>query len=567
MSDMTDTKVLLPIDVRRKRIFWALAAFFVLLLFLAFLLIVLLLNSVSPPGFGATPVTGGVANFRASFFGPADNLFERPTDVAISPNGEVYISDTNNARVVVQDRDGTFIREISELVLASDADQENAAYDGYATPLEGTPTAFVAPTSLAFASDGRWFAVDQALRMVMFFTADDYLISGIIVQEEVPISVNVSNAEGSEQLFITTRSGVLQADLDGTFRHTYMNWGVLTGQLDNPAAVVVSNPADIDDVVSIPTTDVAELTIIADTLNNRVQAFRDFQTNPEVAWIFGTPIFDTPGIGDELPEFEGHVGGSVSAPVDLALSPLGRLFVVDGLSSEVIVLNARTGAYEYTISGSGTRDGLLSHPSGIEFLDGDIYVVDSFNDRISVFEDAPPAPAVEEVSEPREAPNRWLILLIPIAAFLAALVRLATIRMPRYIIDLNALESMAEDKETVLFVIEHFNSLMIVSGTESLAEEILPEYFWKSAAAKEEKRNEILEAYPALHELEADALALAQRGRSYVVTSTFAVERAGKDLGVKIVRFAEFRSVAHAYMEEDSVKDGEKVEEKEELAG
>jgi len=564
MSDMTDTKVLLPIDVRRKRIFWALAAFFVLLLFLAFLLVVLLLNSVSPPGFGAAPAAG-VANFRTSFYGPADTLFERPTDVAISPDGEVYISDTNNARVVVQDRDGTFLREISELISASDADQENAAYDGYATPLEGTPTAFVAPTSLAFASDGRWFAVDQALRMVMFFTADDYFISGIIVQEEVPISVNVNNAEGSEQLFITTRSGILQADLDGTFRHTYMNWGVLTGQLDNPAAVVVSNPSDIDDIVSIPATDVAELTIVADTLNNRVQAFKDFQGDPEVAWIFGAPIFDTPGIGDELPEFEGHVGGSVSAPVDLALSPLGRLFVVDGLSSEVIVLNARTGAYEYTISSSGTRDGLLSHPSGIEFLDGDVYIVDSFNDRISVFEDAPPAPVVE-VDVPREAPNRWLILIIPIVAFLAVLIKLATIRMPRYIIDLNALESMAEDKETVLFVIEHFNSLMIVSGTESLAEKILPEYFWKSAAPKEEKRNEILEVYPALHELEADALALAfaQRGRSYVVTSTLAAERAGKDLGVKIVRYAEFRSVAHAYMEEDSAKDGEKVEERKE---
>jgi len=338
----------------------------------------------------------------------------------------------------------------------------------------------------------------------------------------------------------------------------------LPGQLDNPSAVVVSSPADLDDSVSIPTTDVAELTIVADTLNNRVQAFSDFQTDPEVAWMFGMPIFDAPELVEDMPEFEGLVRGSISAPIGMALSPLGRLFVVDGLSSEIIVLNARTGAYEYTISGSGTRDGLLNHPSGIDFADGDIFVVDSFNDRVSVFEDAPPVPVEEEVAEPREAPNRWLILLIPVIAFLMALIRLVSIRMPRYIVDLNALESMSGDEETILFVIEHFNDLTIVSGTETLAEKILPEYFWKSVAAKEEKRNEILELYPGLHELEADALviAMSRKGRSYVVTSSSAAERAGKDLEVNIVRYAEFRSVAHAHMEEESVNDGEKIEEK-----
>ncbi|MCL2402886.1 MAG: NHL repeat-containing protein [Coriobacteriia bacterium] len=553
---MNDKKpFMLPVDIRRKRIFWLLSIFFVFLLSVGLLLLVLLLNAVQPPGFGGT-APQMVVNFRASFYGSADSLFERPTSVVLAPNGQIYVSDTGNARVVVLDRDGVVVRSITTFALAADAEQPDSEQSAdYSVPLEGTPTSFVAPTSLAFASDGRWFVVDQAQSMVFFFNAEDQLLQGIAFEEEDPISVNVNLIGEEEQLFVTTRSGVLQSSLEGEFSHVYMNWGLLSGQLDNPAAVTVFDPAHMDEAASLSPTDTTPLTIIADTLNNRVQAFRNFDTDPEIAWIYGEPIL-APDVREELGfGLDDEVAGSVSAPVDLALSPLGRLFVVDGLSSEVIVLNAQTGAYEYTISGVGFRDGFLYYPSGICFAEGNLYVVDRFNDRVSVFEDAPPSPLEQAIEQPAEAFNRWLILLVPALAFVVVLLRLISLRMPRYVVDLSSLENLSEDDEMLMFVIEKFDSLIIASGTESVADKMLPGYDWKIEVTKEEKRDALIESHPGLDDLEADALLLASKKkyRSYLLTASPAVERAAKDCSLKVITFAEFRALAQGIIAEESL--------------
>jgi len=560
---LDDRRFVLPIDIRRKRIFWALSAFFVLLMCLVVLLIILMLNMVRPPGFGAA-APNLVANFQTSFYGPADSLLSRPTGVALSPSGEVYIADTGNARVAVFDREGNLLRSITEFAhadaLDEDADVDNqtqsqtdAHQSPYATPLEDSPTAFVAPTSLAFAADGRWFAVDQALRMVLFFSDNNQLIQGIHLLEEAPISVDISMVGEEEQLFVTTRSGILQASIDGAFQYAYLNWGLRSGQLDNPAAVIVFDPGRMDEEASISTTDTAVLTIVADTLNNRVQAFRNFQTDPEVAWIFSAPILDSAIQEGFEYEFENMIYGNISAPVDMALSPLGRLFVVDGLSSEVVVLDAQTGVYQYTISSVGFRDGFLFYPSGICFGAGNVYVVDRFNNRLSVFEDAPPLPVEEPTEAVTEAPNRWLLLALPLVAFAGVILRLLTLAMPRYVLDLSALEHLAEDDDALYFVIEHFDNMTIVSGTESLAEKMLPGFDWKISAAKESKRDTLIEKHPGLDDLDAEALILAskRKRRSYLLTASRSVERAGDELGLKVLRYADFRATAHTFMVEE----------------
>ncbi|MCL2525454.1 MAG: NHL repeat-containing protein [Coriobacteriia bacterium] len=560
-------RMVLPIDIRRKRIFWGLATFFVVLLCIALLLVVLLIDAVRPPGFGGH-TSSAVPNFITSYYGSADALLDRPTSIAISPTGEIYVSDTNNARVVVFDDNGNVVRSITEIApydggsyttpgaaANPDAETPPAVSGDYVTPLEGTPEAFVAPTSLAFASDGRWYAVDQAMRMVMFFNADDQLLHAITLAEEAPISVKVNKTADSEQLFITTRSGILEADLDGNFRLTYLNWGLFSGELDSPGAVVISDPALKSDDASIAATDTAILTIVADTLNNRVQAFKNFEINPEVAWMYGIPILDHAAQVQMQYEFTNAIEGYMSAPVDMAVSPNGRLFVVDGLSSEIVVLNARTGEFLYNISTIGSRDGMLYYPSGIDYRDGNVYVADSFNNRVSLFEDAPPTPMQEEVT-PVDAPNRWLWLLLPVALLLLALLRAFSIRMPRYIMDLSALESLSEDTDTIHFLIEHFDHVTIVAGTEPLAEKILPAHFWKSEVPKEAKRDHIIAAHPQVTDFSAEALALVarKRGRSYLITASNSAEKAGGELKLKVERYAQFRSLAHSVIEEEHHK-------------
>ncbi|MCL2680367.1 MAG: NHL repeat-containing protein [Coriobacteriia bacterium] len=548
----------LPGDIRRKRIFWLLSVVFAAMLVLGILLLILLLGIVRPPGFvGGT--FSPVANFRSSIYGPADALLDRPSGIAISPAGEIYASDTGNARVVVFDQDGLYLRSITTLLSAAEQDATNldqaeeSDHASYVTPLPYTPQAFVAPTSLDFAADGRWFAVDQALHMLLLFDQHDQLLRAVTFEEEAPIGVNVNFVSNVEQLFVTTRSGIVAGDLDGNFNLTYLNWGILGGQMDNPTAVVVFDPARMDSEASISATDTTQLTIVADALNNRVKAFKNFQTSPELVWVYGKPLTGIEAAAVDLDlQIENQIIGRVSLPVDLALSPLGRLFVLDGLSSEVIVLNAQSGEALYTISDVGTRDGLLYYPAGICFYRGSVFIADRFNDRLSIFEDAPPAPVVPE-EVPVEPFNRWLLLILPLTVLLATLLRLLSLRMPRYVVDLRFLENLADDPDLLQFVDNHFTKLTLVAGTESAAEDMLPGFNWRTQTASEKKRDALVAENAGLSELEADAVLIASRRKhsGYLLTASRLVEKLAEGRGIKVVRFAEFRTIAQAIIEEE----------------
>ena len=590
-SEEEQRRFILPGDIRRKRIFWILCSAFVALMGAALLLFILLMGLAQPPGFGAGTFSP-IANFQHSIHGSADRMLDRPSGIAVSPTGEIYTADTGNSRVAVFSSDGSYLRSIDVLIPAPeveehpalghlDPDQEDSEY---LTELDDVLQAFVAPTSLAFADDGRWFAVDQSLQVLLFFDADDRLIRSISFAEEAPIGVDVamvrdddssavSASDFAEQLFVTTRSGIIAGDLDGNFNLTYMNWGMESGQLDNPTAVVVFDPMLASEEASISTTDTAQLTIVADTLNNRVQAFRNFQTYPELAWMFGTPLVGLEAADADAQE-EARFAGNASLPVDLALSPLGRVFILDGLSSQIIVVNAQTGAFEYAISEVGTTDGMLYFPAGICFYQGDVYVADRFNDRLSVFEDAGPAPAaVEEITITEF--NRWLLLIPPLLLLLVCIGRLLFLRMPRYVLDVPFLEKLAKDEDLQLFVDGHFNRMVVAPGTELVAEEILPWFDWKVVAPKEHKCDDLLLDNPDLDELGAEAvvIAAASRRRSYLLTASRLTEKAAVAQKVKALRFDEFRAIAYAILDEERAiqeakgkKEAEKQAAKEERA-
>jgi len=146
--------------------------------------------------------------------------------------------------------------------------------------------------------------------------------------------------------------------------------------------------------------------------------------------------------------------------------------------------------------------------------------------------------------------------LLPLLALVVALLRLLSLRMPRYVADLSFLENLSQDDDLLFFVVGHFNSLSIAPGIESVAEKMLPGYDWKIEVAKEAKRDSVIEAYPGLDDLEAEAvtLALKKKGRSYLLTASMPVERAATELGIKVLRFAEFRALAQPIIADEQAR-------------
>ena len=97
---------------------------------------------------------------KAGVSGGGPDLFDQPTDVAIAPNGDIFVSDSHrngkNNRIVKFDRDGHYIKEWGR---------------------KGSgPGEFSEVHTIAFDSNGRLFAGDRENNRIQIFTQDGELL-------------------------------------------------------------------------------------------------------------------------------------------------------------------------------------------------------------------------------------------------------------------------------------------------------------------------------------------------------------------------------------------------------
>lgn len=103
--------------------------------------------------------------------------------------------------------------------------------------------------------------------------------------------------------------------------------------------------------------------LVADTGNDRIAIFKVRGAQAELV--------------GELKGLEGPEGVAVTGD--------GRVLVTNTRSGTLSVF--REGKIERTVGGQGTRDGEFSHPHDVEVApDGTVYVVDSANNRVQVFD-------------------------------------------------------------------------------------------------------------------------------------------------------------------------------------
>ena len=99
---------------------------------------------------------------KAGVAGDGPDTFNEPNDVAIAPNGDIFVSDGHtpgrgNARVVKFTKDGKFIKQWGE---------------------HGSgPGQFEVPHALAFDSQGRLFVGDRANNRIQIFDQDGKFIA------------------------------------------------------------------------------------------------------------------------------------------------------------------------------------------------------------------------------------------------------------------------------------------------------------------------------------------------------------------------------------------------------
>lgn len=98
-------------------------------------------------------------------------------------------------------------------------------------------------------------------------------------------------------------------------------------------------------------------------------------------------IFDSTGAVLRAFGRQGKGPGEFIYPVAVTVDATGHLYIAEYGSNDRIQKFAPDGTFILSFGGFGTRPGEFQRPSGIAWVNGRIYAVDAFNNRVQVFSD------------------------------------------------------------------------------------------------------------------------------------------------------------------------------------
>lgn len=259
-----------------------------------------------------------------------------PSDVAVAPDGRIYVVDGNNDRIAVFSREGTFLSTI-----------------GRQGSAEGELNA---PIGIDVDRNGDVYVADSGNDRLQVFSPAGKFIRQIPVREKQrrikPIDVAVDNAKGILYVTGNTNHKVMLYTLRGKYLRAWGHRGNNPGEFRYPATIAVSNDG---------------LIYVVDVLNSRVQVFERNGTLLTVAGSWGV-----------LP-------GQLFRPKGVAVDANGNIYVSDSYMDLIEVFNnARRYAY---VLGKGNQPQKFVTPAGIT-LDGHgrIYVTEMLSNKVSVYE-------------------------------------------------------------------------------------------------------------------------------------------------------------------------------------
>ncbi|MBN1136186.1 MAG: NHL repeat-containing protein, partial [Anaerolineae bacterium] len=291
--------------------------------------------------------------------------FMRPRGIAVGPGGEVYVVDSDNARIQVFSPDGAFLRQ-----WGSYCDMENGTEcidpDGDG-PLALGDGEFKEPWGITVDGDGRVYVADTWNHRIQVFESDGAFVAkwGSLQQ--------MSSAAGGESVFYgprdlvvdnqgrlfisdTGNKRIMVFDRNGAYLAQWGGGGLIAGSFEEPVGLALDSDGDL---------------YVADTWNRRVQSF-----GPGYNYIREWPV-------------EGWFGESVVNKPYVDVDSQGRVYVTDPEGYRVYVFD-NDGTIVATWGRYGTESDAFTMPTGIA-LDpaGYIYVTDPGSQKVLKFEPLP----------------------------------------------------------------------------------------------------------------------------------------------------------------------------------
>lgn len=289
------------------------------------------IRKVDPKGTIATVAGDGIRGYSGDGGPAARGRFNNPLSVAVGPDGSLYIADSGNHRIRKVDRKG---------VITSVAGDGTSGYSGDGGP--ATQARLCLPCRVAAAGDGSLYIADL----------NNHRIRKV-------------NPRG----IITTVAGDGWSNKKGEGRYSGDGGPAAKASLNSPISVAVGKDGTI---------------YVADRDNQRIRKVDPAGTIDTVAGRGGPPGYS----GDGGPARH----ASLSYPAGIAVGRDGDLYIADRLNNRIRKVNSA--GIISTIAGSGkppdglgdggpATDASLGSPAGLAVsADGSLYVADCSNYRI-----------------------------------------------------------------------------------------------------------------------------------------------------------------------------------------
>ena len=285
----------------------------------------------------AAPLPGVVRSSHAgiAYFGTLTGDLAGPLAVAVGPDGDVFVTDTENGRVRRFDGISGLPKETI----------------GRKAGMAPGPGELVHPVGLALDETGRLYVSDNVMRRISVFDATGRF-AGYFAEDgegRRPFGTPGSLFHRGGILYISdlAEHRVMALRRDGT---VYRVLG--GGRGPEPGQLVYPGSTWVDDAGTV---------FVADPGNQRVQVF-----DPAGALVrtLADPVFNLPR--------------------GIARDAAGRLYVSSTLGHFITVFSP-DGTAEFSYGSSGSEWNELGFPTGIAIAAGRLFVADRANNRVQVF--------------------------------------------------------------------------------------------------------------------------------------------------------------------------------------
>jgi len=310
-----------------------------------------------------------------------DADLNHPSDVALDSSGNIYIADTNNAR----------IRQINtSLVINTYAGSGSIGWAGDGGAATSTTVAMSAPVSLALDGSGNLYFVDNGTSRIRKvdtkgilttiagngtagFTGDGAAATSAEMNFPTGLALDsggnlyIADFQNLRVRKINTSGTINTVAGNGVLSYSGDGGPALSAQMNSPRGVAVDSAGNL---------------YIADTNNNVI---RKVASNGIVTTFAGNATAGGNGDGSTA------TGAQLNGPLGLAVDAGGNLYIADTQNSRIRKVSA--GGTISTVAGNGTPgyggDGsaataaLLNFPTAVA-LDsaGNLYIADLNNNRI-----------------------------------------------------------------------------------------------------------------------------------------------------------------------------------------